>query len=452
MLVGDAPMNCSFCGTREEAAQALVAGAPGAAICDRCIEIAAGMVKERLTPVGDMVLANIGQLATNNPRFPGTLGLVTDAVVAIRKGRIIWAGPAERMPQGLEALPKLDCGGRTVIPGLIDAHTHLLFAGDRSEEFALRAAGVPEAEAISRGGGPARTARTNRMMQRDALAAVISARLTRMLESGTTTVEAAAGYSTNHRDELDLLEVADSVNRNHQLDLVATFDVSKLPVIPPERSISLEALVDRILPEVARLGYTVRIGYGRRSLESEETRLLLTTASNTSTRTRLHCDDTSSGEAYRMALDAGTTVIDHCGNVDRQKAREMGEQGMSVVVTPMTHLASRSYLPALRDLIRAGVTVALGTDCQPFPVLVESMPLSIALAVLEMGMTPDQAVWSATRGGAIALGLPDHGWIGHGAVADLVILNAPSPRYLSYRPGANLIWKVLKKGAIVVAD
>ena len=397
------------------------------------------------------MLTNIGQLATNDPRFPGILGLVTNAVVAIRRGRVIWAGPEERMPQGLESLPKLDCGGRAVIPGMIDAHTHLLFVGDRSKEFAMRAAGVPEAEAISRGGGPARTARANRMTAPEDLADAIGARLTRMLESGTTVAEAAAGYSINYRDELELLRVADDVNRNHHVDLVATFDVSKLPVIPPDRSDHLQTLVDEILPEVCGLGYTVRIAHGRRSLEGEETRLLLASASSLGARLRLHCEDMTSGEAYRMALEAKTAVIDHYGNIDRQKARQMGEMGMSVVVTPITHLAGRSYLPGVRDLVRAGVTVALGTDCQPFPVLVESMPLAVAVAVLEMGLTPDQAIWSATRGGAIALGLYGRGYVAHGAPADLVVLDAPSPSFLSYRPGTNLIWKVLKNGALVVS-
>lgn len=444
-------MICSFCGTRGDANQALVAGAPGAAICARCIQIASGMVKERLTPVGDMVLAGIGQLVTNNPRFPGLLGLVTDAVLAIRRGRIIWAGPAERMPQGLRSLPILDCGGRAVMPGMIDAHTHLLFVGDRSEEFALRTAGVPEAEATPRDGGPSLTARSNRAATPDDLAGTIRDRLTRMLESGTTVAEVSGGYSVDHRDELELLRVAEEVNRTHQVDLVATFDVSRLPAIPQERRDHMQTLVEEVLPEVHRLGYTVRIAHARRSLESDETRHLLTQASSLGTRIRLHCEDMSSGEPYRMALETETTVIDHCGLVDRQKAREMAEMGMSVVITPMTHLADRNYLHGMHDLIRAGVTMALGTDCQPFPVLFESMPMAVALAVLEMGLSPDHAVWSATRGGAIALGLYDRGYIAHGVNADLVILDAPSPRYLSYRPGTNLIWKVLKNGEVVVS-
>ena len=444
-------MICTFCGTREDDAQALIVSSPTAAICDRCVELAAVMVKERLTPIGDMVLVNIGELATNNPRFPGILGLVTNAVVAIRKGTIIWAGPAERMPQGLDPLPRLDCGGRAVMPGLIDAHTHMLFGGDRREEFALRAAGVPEVEAGIRGGGPARTARTTRMMEADGFVNLITERLDRMLESGTTTAEAAAGYSTNHQDELGLLQLAETVNQIHPLDLVATFDVSRLPVIPPDREEDMRVLVDKILPEVTDLGYAVRIAYGGGSLAADETHLLLSTASTLGTRTRLHCEDTTSGEAYRLALATGAAVIDHCGNVDRERAREMGARGTVVVVTPVTHLAYRSYMPSLRELIRSGVPVALGTDCRPSPVLVESLPLAIALAVLEMGLTPDQAVWSATRGGAIALGLQDRGWIAHGATADLVVLDAPSSTYLTYRPGTDLVWKVIKNGAVVAS-
>ena len=444
-------MICSFCGAREEAAQALVAGAPGAAICDRCVELAAVMVKERLTPVGDMVLANIGTLATNDARFPGTLGLVTKAVVAIRRGRVIWAGPEERIPQGLDPLPRLDCGGRTVIPGLIDAHTHMLFGGDRSEEFALRAAGVSKLQAATRSGGPGETARITRMMEDDDFVEVVGQRLDRMLEAGTTTAEASAGFSTNHQDELDLLELAGAVNATHPLDLVGTFDVSRLPLIPPDREKHLGLLEHGMLPEVAELGYMVRIAYGRGSLTLDESRLLLSTGSSLGARTRLHCEDTASGEPYRLALDTGVTVIDHCGNLDRHSARQLADERTSVVVTPITTLAERGFKPRLRELMRFGVPLALGTDCSPVPVLSESLTLAISLAVLEMGLTPDQAVWSATRGGAIALDLPDRGWIGYGATADLVVLDAPNPTYLSYRPGTELVWKVIKNGSVVVS-
>jgi len=444
-------MICSFCGAREEDAQAIVAGAPGAAICDRCVELAAVMVKERLTPVGDMVLDNIRTLATNDPRFPGTLGLVSDAVVAIRRGRVIWAGPSERIPQGLDPLPRLDCGGRSVIPGLIDAHTHMLFGVDSSEEFALRAAGVPQTEAATRSGGSGRIAHTTRMMQPDDFVELVGKRLDRMLEAGTTTAEAAAGYSADHQAELELLELAGTVNENHPLDLVGTFDVSRLPLIPPEREKDLSRLAHSVLPGVAEFGYTVRIAYGRESLTLDESRLLLSAGSSLSARTRLHCEDSASGEPYRLALDTGVTVIDHCGNLDRHTAKQLADEGTSVVVTPITTLAERGFRPRLRELMRSGVPVALGTDCSPVPVLAESLTLAISLSVLEMGLTPDQAVWSATRGGAIALGLADRGWIGYGATADLVVLDAPNPTYLRYRPGAELVWKVIKNGSVVMS-
>ena len=444
-------MICTFCGTREEDARTLVVSERDVAICDRCVQLASVMVRERLTPVGDMVLDNIGQLATNNPRFPGILGVVTDAVVAIRRGRIIWAGPAERLPQGLQPLPRLDCGGRAVIPGLIDAHTHLLFGGDRSDEFVFRSVGMPGSEVTAHGGGPAWTARTTRAMDADDFADLIGRRLTRMLDSGTTTAEAAAGYTDKYEDELNLLDVTGAVNRRHALDLVATFDVSRLPLIPPDRSTDLQSLVDKVFPEVADLGYTIRVAFGGGSTDTDEARLLLSTAAELGTRTRIHCEDLLSGETCQLALDTGVSVVDHCGHVDRERAREMGLKGTAVVITPTTTLGSRGYKPRVRELIDLGVPVAIGTDCGPAPVLVESLPLAISLAVMEMGLTPDQAIWSATRGGAIALGLQDRGWIAHGATADLVVLDAPNPSYLSYRPGTDLVWKVLKNGNVVVS-
>ena len=128
----------------------------------------------------------------------------------------------------------------------------------------------------------------------------------------------------------------------------------------------------------------------------------------------------------------------------------MGQAGVAAVVTPTAMLANREEYPDVQALISAGLPVALGTDCSPAPLLVENFPLVVSLAVLDLGFTPDQAVWSATRGGAIALGLKDKGWIGYGAIADLVILDAPHPNHLAYRPGTDVVWRVLKQGVPVV--
>lgn len=447
----NAVRTCSFCNTREDLVGTLIGGPGKTTICEACVALAGDLVKERLTPTGDMVLDNIGMLATNDPRFAGVLGVVTDAAVAIKRGRIAWSGPSERIPQGLDGLPRLDCEGRAVLPGLIDAHTHLLFAGDRSREFALRMVGISEAEVQVRGGGPALTARATQSLDVDVFAGLITDRLGRMLEYGTTTVEVSAGYTTNHADELDLLEVAAMVHRRQPVDLVRTFDVIDLPLLASDRPDMVEHLAATTIPDAGEIVDAVRISCGKDSLAPHEAHALLVAASHNGQRTRIHSGNATPGDVQQLAVDTGASVIDHCSDMDARGAVALGEAGAAVVVTPTTILAGGGPTPPLADLISQGVPVAIGTDCSPAPLLVESLPLAISLAVLELGLTPDQAVWSATRGSAIALDLSDKGWIGYGAVADLLILDAPSPTHIAYRPGSNMVWKVFKQGVPVVS-
>ncbi len=441
-------MICSFCGTRAEDAGNMVMGEAGAAICDACVDLAVDLVRERTTPIGDMVLDNIGALATNTPRFPGLLGLVTDAALAIRNGRVVWAGPAERTPQGLRSLPSLDCGGRAVLPGLVDAHTHLAFAGDRSEEFVLRSTGMSGARAARSGG--ATTARLNHRADAAAIADIIGWRLNRMLDFGVTTVEASAGYSNEYERELALIGTVVEAGRHHVVDLVPTFDVLGLPVTASDRSRTLGEVAELHLPRAARLGAAVRLSLGTEALTTEEARRLIGVAAGLGTRTRIHHRG-QTPDAYKLALEASVPVVDHAGYPDRDQAEQMAEMGISVVITPTAALGARRSPASLRRLMERGVRLGLGTDCSPAPVMVESLPLAITLAVTEMGLTSDQAIWAATMGSAQALGMGDRGWLGSGAVADLVVLDAPSPTYLPYRPGTNLVWKVLKAGAVVVS-
>ncbi|MYB45077.1 MAG: amidohydrolase family protein [Acidimicrobiia bacterium] len=441
-------MICSFCGTRAEDAGNMVMGEAGAAICDACVDLAVDLVRERTTPIGDMVLDNIGALATNTPRFPGLLGLVTDAALAIRNGRVVWAGPAERTPQGLRSLPSLDCGGRAVLPGLVDAHTHLAFAGDRSEEFVLRSTGMSGARAARSGG--ATTARLNHRADAAAIADIIGWRLNRMLDFGVTTVEASAGYSNDYERELALIGTVVEAGRHHVVDLVPTFDVLGLPVTASDRSRTLGEVAELHLPRAARLGAAVRLSLGTEALTTEEARRLIGVAAGLGTRTRIHHRG-QTPDAYKLALEASVPVVDHAGYPDRDQAEQMAEMGISVVITPTAALGARRSPASLRRLMERGVRLGLGTDCSPAPVMVESLPLAITLAVTEMGLTSDQAIWAATMGSAQALGMGDRGWLGSGAVADLVVLDAPSPTHLPYRPGTNLVWKVLKAGEVVVS-
>ncbi len=424
-------------------------GEAGAAICDACVDLAVGLVREQATPIGNMVLDNIGTLATNDRRFPGLLGLVTNAAVAIRNGLVVWAGPSERTPQGLRSLPSLDCGGRAVLPGLVDAHTHLAFTGDRSEEFVLRSTGTPEARAVARSGN-ATTARLNHLADASRIADVIGRRLNRMLDFGVTTVEASAGYSNDYERELVLIDTVVEAGRRHVVDLVPTFDVSGLPVTASDRSRTLDEVAELHLPVAATLGAAVRLSLGTDALTTEEARRLIGVAAGLGTRTRLHHRG-QTPDVYSLALETSVPVVDHAGFPDQDQAGQMAETGISVVITPTAVLGARRSPASLRRLMERGVPLGLGTDCSPAPVMVESLPLAITLAVTEMGLTSDQAIWAATLGSARALGLGDRGWLGHGAVADLVVLDAPSPTHLPYRPGTNLVWKVLKAGEVVVS-
>ena len=424
-------------------------GEAGAAICDACVDLAVGLVREQATPIGNMVLDNIGTLATNDRRFPGLLGLVTNAAVAIRNGLVVWAGPSERTPQGLRSLPSLDCGGRAVLPGLVDAHTHLAFTGDRSEEFVLRSTGTPEARAVARSGN-ATTARLNHLADASRIADVIGRRLNRMLDFGVTTVEASAGYSNDYERELVLIDTVVEAGRRHVVDLVPTFDVSGLPVTASDRSRTLDEVAELHLPVAATLGAAVRLSLGTDALTTEEARRLIGVAAGLGTRTRLHHRG-QTPDVYSLALETSVPVVDHAGFPDQDQAGQMAETGISVVITPTAVLGARRSPASLRRLMERGVPLGLGTDCSPAPVMVESLPLAITLAVTEMGLTSDQAIWAATLGSARALGLADRGWLGHGAVADLVVLDAPSPTHLPYRPGTNLVWKVLKAGEVVVS-
>ena len=424
-------------------------GEAGAAICDACVDLAVGLVREQATPIGNMVLDNIGILATNDRRFPGLLGLVTDAAVAIRNGLVVWAGPAERTPQGLRSLPSLDCGGRAVLPGLVDAHTHLAFAGDRSEEFVLRSTGTAEARAVARSGSTT-TARLNHLVDTSRIADVIGRRLDRMLDFGVTTVEASAGYSNDYERELALIDTVVEAGRRHVVDLVPTFDVSGLPVTASDRSRTLDEVAELHLPVAATLGAAVRLSLGTDALTTEEARRLIGVAAGLGTRTRIHHRG-QTPDVYSLALETSVPVVDHAGFPDQDQAGQMAEKGIGVVITPTAVLGTRRSPASLRRLMERGVPLGLGTDCSPAPVMVESLPLAITLAVTEMGLTSDQAIWAATLGSARALGLADRGWLGHGAVADLVVLDAPSPTHLPYRPGTNLVWKVLKAGEVVVS-
>ena len=408
----------------------------------------------------DLILREIGELVTNDPARAeaGLLGIVENAAVAIRQGRVAWAGPLEDLPDEYFDLPDLDCGGRAVLPGFVDSHTHLVFAGERGEEFARRLAGESYESILAAGEGIQATVRATRQAVRDSAAAglIQSARLRaeQMLAHGTTTVEIKSGYGLNVPTELRMLEAASAVGKLVPIDTVGT--VLGAHVVPPEFANDREGYIrvveEEMLPLLAPLARYCDVFCDAGAFTVAEARHILEAGKRYGLKPRIHAEQLAATGAALLAAEVGAVSADHLDHIDAEGAAALAAAGTVATLLPAASFSMRTPQPPARLLWDAGATVALATDCNPGTSFVESMQFVVAVAALEMGLSPAEAVWAATRGGALALEEPDKGWVGAGAVADLVILDAPSHVHIPYRPGSNLVWKVVKDGIVVVGD
>ncbi|MDH3499313.1 MAG: amidohydrolase family protein [Acidimicrobiia bacterium] len=400
-----------------------------------------------------MVLRNIGVLCTNDRRFPGVTGRVDGGAVAIRDGRILWAGPSERLPQGLSHLPALDCGGRAVIPGFVDAHTHLLFATHRRQDFERRLLGSSDEEIMLAGGGAAAIAGANDKAGLAAIEAAAFERLRSMLATGTTTVEIKSGYGCSATAERNLLEIAASLDRRQPIDIITTLHAGAAGALRHEDGPKafVEEFIAEILPACAGAAVYCSIGCDDGVFSASEARLVLEEATGRGLRPRVSAGPERAHEAIKLAAIVAASTVDHLLSMTPDDVAVLRDGGQTAVLTPADSFLRRRRPGPGKPLWMAGVPVALATGCNASSSNVLRMPFIVALAVLEMGLTPDQALWSATRGGALAIEELDKGWIGHGADADLVILDADDPAQLAYRPDDPLIWKVFKSGDLVAS-
>lgn len=399
---------------------------------------------------GDLLLTGIGELVTNAPRSPDLVGATHDAVVAIRAGRVAWAGPAADLPGGFEDLARFDVGGRAVVPGFVDAHTHLVFAGDRSDEFCRRLRGESYEEILASGGGIHATVQATRAASLEHLVETASARAWRLLRQGTTTIEVKSGYGLDTETEVKILEAARAVGERVPLDIVPTFLGAHVVARGAERSAYLDLVTGEMLAACAPLARYCDVFCDRGAFTVEEARRVLHAGREAGLRPRLHVEQLARTGGARLAAEVGAASADHLDHATPEDAAALRQAGVVAVLLPAVSFSMRAPQAPARMLWDAGVTVGLATDCNPGTSYVESMPFVIALACLEMGLTPEEALWAATRGGALALDEPDKGWVVEGAVADLAVLDAPSYRHLPYRPGGDLVWAVVKDGAVVV--
>jgi len=386
------------------------------------------------------LITNIGELVTNGPApagpgtGPGPFAAQHDAALVITDGRVAWTGPASQAPAADEIV---DCGGRAVLPGFVDSHAHLVFAGERSAEFAARMAGTRY-----QAGGIRSTVAATRAASDEVLRANLG-RLTReMLGQGTTTVECKSGYGLTVADETRAVALAAE----------ATPEVTFLGahVVPAEyagdRAGYLDLVCGPMLAACAPHARWVDVFCEQGAFDADEAAAVLAAGRAAGLGARVHANQLGPGPGVQVAVAAGAAAADHCTYLTDADVAALASSGTVATLLPGVEFATRHPYPDGRRLLAAGVTVALATDCNPGSCFTSSMPLCVALAVREMHLTTEEAVWAATAGGARALRRTDVGHLSIGARADLMLLAAPSHTYLAYRPGVPLVSAVWQGG------
>ena len=378
---------------------------------------------------------NIGELCTADPSIgDGQMGILRDAAVVAVDGRVAWVGGAADFPDVDIAH---DMAGAAVLPGFVDAHTHPVFAGDRAAEFDARMSGT----AYSAGGIRTTVAATRAAS--DAELAANAARLaTEALRQGTTTMEAKSGYGLTVHDERRSLVAAKTVTDE------TTFLGAH--VVPAEYADRADDYVDLVSGEMldacAPHARWADVFIERGAFDPDQGRRILEAAKAKGLGLRVHANQLTQGEGVRLAVELGAASVDHCTHLGDDDIEALSGSATVATLVPGAEFSTRSVYAPARRLWEAGVTVAIASDCNPGSSYTTSMPLMIALAVREMGLTPSQAVWAATAGGAASLRRDDIGVIAPGRRADLIALDAPSHVHLAYRPGVPLVRSVWRAG------
>lgn len=380
--------------------------------------------------MSSILVTNIGELVTNSSDYgPTPLGIVKDAAILIENERISWVGSA-KSALTISADEQVDAKEAAVIPGFVDSHTHLVFAGDRADEFEARMKGLPYDA-----GGIKSTVTATRAATDDELRANLRRLVKEANDSGTTTFECKSGYGLTVLDEVRSLRIAREITQE------TTYLGAH--VVPEEFTSRVDEYVSLVAGEMleacAPYAKWIDVFCDRGAFDPESTREILRSGVAKGLLPRLHANQLERGEGVQIAVEFDAASVDHCTYLSTEDVVALASSNTVATLLPVAEFSTRSPYPNARALIDAGAKVALATDCNPGSSYTTNMPICIALAVREMHMTPAEALTAATLGGAKALRRHDIGHITPGARADFLLLNAPSYLHLAYRPGVNLI-------------
>jgi imidazolonepropionase len=382
------------------------------------------------------------------------LQVVDDGAVVLRDGLIDWVGATNLLPPLPADAEILDATGKVVLPGLVDSHTHLIFAGTREDEFEQRLQGATYQEIAARGGGINATVRRVRSASKEQLKALARPRLRRLLAAGVTTVEAKSGYGLTLADELKALETIADLNVEGPVELVPTFLGAH--AVPPEldRATYVRLLAETMLPEVARcrLAEFCDVFCETGVFNLEEARHILRTAQSLGMRLKLHADELTPLGGAELAGELRATSADHLLCITDAGIDALAASGTVATLLPGTaFFLGLPYAPA-RRLLDRGLAVAVASDCNPGTCMTENLPLVGAMACTQMKMLPAEVVTALTLNAAAALGRSERiGSIEVGKQGDLVICAVPDYRHLFYHFGVNHVWRVIKRGRVVYA-
>jgi imidazolonepropionase len=416
----------------------------------------------------DLILSSAAQVVTFEDMPRGRVGdrversTVTNGSVAAHEGSIVFVGSAEECRQRVRLETEgeeIDCRGRVILPGLIDAHTHLPFAGERAEEFRQRLRGTSYEEIARAGGGIRSTVRSTRQADEDELVAGCLARQDRLLAFGVTTAEAKSGYGLSLRDEIRQLRAISRAGRSHPAELIPTLLAAH--VVAPEyadrRVEYVNLVINEIIPAVAREKlarfcdvFVEKDG----AFTVEEARMILEAARSRGLDLRLHVDQLTAGGGAELAAGLGAASADHLEFVSPAGMKALAAAGTVAVLLPAVDLfLGKKVFPPAVELMEAGVAVALATDCNPGSCMTENLPLAASLACMTTGMDTDEALAGITVQAARSLKLEEtHGTLEPGKVADLVVFDVPDRTRILYHFGINHCRTVVKGGEVVVRD